>query len=117
MKEIKLPKTITLEYNGKQFVLEFNRRAITKMEAAGFEVGSLDKMPVTAILKLFHGAFIMHHPYISEQVSTEIYDTLGSKKDLIGKLGEMYSEPVMALLDDDEEEGEEKNAGWGASWQ
>ena len=43
------------------------------------------------------------------------FDSLKDKQGLIGKLVEMYNEPIEALFNESEE-GEENLTEWGASW-
>jgi hypothetical protein len=51
---------------------------------------------------------------VKQDVIEAIYKTMRNKEVLIGKLAEMYNEPIMALLDEPEES--EGNADWTANW-
>ena len=73
-----------------------------------FIVGALTYLPA-----LFAGAFLAHHRYVKRAVIAEIYAQLPNKGDMLGKLVEMYSEPIVALMDDPEAEG---NASWTVDW-
>ena len=44
----------------------------------------------------------------------EIFSHMTNKEELIGKLAEMYNEPIMALVEEPEES--EGNVSWTASW-
>ena len=48
------------------------------------------------------------------EVVNEIFAKMGDKSELIGKLAEMYNEPISALVDDPEENA--GNVSWTASW-
>ena len=43
-----------------------------------------------------------------------IFNRMTNKEELIGKLAEMYNEPIMALVEEPEES--EGNVDWVASW-
>jgi hypothetical protein len=63
---------------------------------------------------LFAGAFKAHHRYVKREVIDEIYSKMTNKADLIGKLAEMYNEPIVALIDEPVESSE--NLTWTQSW-
>ena len=48
------------------------------------------------------------------EVIDAIYAKMTNKQELIGKLAEMYNEPIAALVDEPEES--EGNVSWTASW-
>ena len=84
------------------------------MEKKGFVASDIETKPVTVLPALFAGAFLANHRYIKQEVIDEIYSKMTNKQELIGKLAEMYNEPIMALVDEpDESEG---NLDWTASW-
>ena len=60
------------------------------------------------------GAFLAHHRFVKEDVINNIYTKLTKKEDLIGKLAEMYNEPIMALVEEPEED--KGNVNWTATW-
>lgn len=109
-----MAKQITFEFEGKEYVLEFTRKSIETMEKQGFIASEIVEKPVSTLPELFAGAFLAHHRYVKREVIDRIFDKLTNKQELIGKLAEMYNEPIMALVDEpDEDEG---NVNWGASW-
>jgi hypothetical protein len=109
-----MAKQITFEFEGKEYVLEFTRKSIETMEKQGFIASEIVEKPVSTLPALFAGAFLAHHRYVKREVIDKIFDKLTNKQELIGKLAEMYNEPIMALMDEpDEDEG---NVNWGASW-
>ena len=84
------------------------------MEKSGFVASDIKDKPITTLPALFAGAFIANHRFVKQDVIDEIYAKLTNKQDLIGKLAEMYNEPIMALIDEpDEKEG---NLDWTTSW-
>ena len=107
-------KQLRFTYNGVDYVLEFTRKSVESMERSGFVADDINKKPMTILPALFAGAFLANHRNTKREVIDEIYDKLPNKMDLIGKLGEMYNEPLMALLDDPE--GTEGNVNWTANW-
>lgn len=107
-----MAKQIRFEYKGTEYILEYNRDTIMTLEARGFSAQELEKKVVTSITILFEGAFIMHHPTVKRDVINEIFECLGNKEDLWGKLTEMYADTVSTLFD----EPKEKNITWAVNW-
>lgn len=107
-------KKLNLTYEGVDYTLEYTRTSIKNMERNNFDINDLQKKPLTTLPKLFHGAFQAHHPRIKQELTDKILDNLTNKEGLIGKLAEMYSEPIAALLEDPEVN--EGNATWEANW-
>jgi len=107
-------KTIRINYDKKEYILEYNRSTARLTETRGFNAGQIDSKPATMLPLLFEGAFLAHHSNIKKKVVEDIFEQLGDKGKLIGKLLEMYMETVNSLMDSTEDN--EKNAGWEASW-
>lgn len=105
-------KSIKFTFEGKEYELEFNRKAVEMLEGRGFSIDNLALTPATTIPLLFHGAFYMHHKGITMENTNKILATLKDTSKLISKLAEMYSEPINALIDDTDE----KNLEWEANW-
>lgn len=103
-----MSKTITFNYKDQQFVLEFTRNSVKKLENKGFDIGKVSSAPLTTITELFSGAFVVHHPMLREEYKEEIYGQLKNKAALIEKLVEMYNETLNSLLDD----SDEGNVSW-----
>ena len=108
-----MAKTMTIEHNDVKYVLEYTRKSVEMMERQGFEIEELQRKPMTSLPALFAGAFLAHHRYVMRDVIDKIYAQLPNKGDMLGKLVEMYSEPIVALMDDPEAEG---NASWTVDW-
>ena len=109
-----MAKQLRFTYQNKEYVLEYTRRSVETMEKKGFVASEIETKPVTVLPALFAGAFLANHRYVKQDVIDEIYSKMTNKQELIGKLAEMYNEPIKALVDEpDESEG---NLDWTASW-
>lgn len=84
------------------------------MEKKGFIASDITEKPMTTLPALFAGAFLAHHRFVKEDIIDDIYSKLTKKEDLIGKLAEMYNEPILALVE--EPEKAEGNLDWTATW-
>jgi hypothetical protein len=109
-----MAKQLRFTYQNKEYVLEYTRKSVEIMEKKGFVAADIETKPVTVLPALFAGAFLANHRFVKEDVIDEIYSKLTNKQELIGKLAEMYNEPIMALVDEPEES--EGNLNWTASW-
>lgn len=109
-----MSKQLRFTYEGNEYTLEFTRKSIEQMEKSGFVVSDITTKPMTVLPALFAGAFLAHHRFVKQTVIDAIFSKLTNKEDLIGKLAEMYNEPIMALMDEPEEA--EGNVDWTASW-
>lgn len=109
-----MSKQLTFTYNNKEYTLEYTRRTVTEMERKGFVAKDIEAKPMTTLPEMFEGAFLAHHRYEKKEVIDEIYSHLTNKEDLIGKLAEMYNEPIMALVE--EPEDDQGNVSWTASF-
>lgn len=109
-----MAKQLTFTYDGKDYTLEFTRRTVAEMEKKGFIASDITDKPMTTLPALFAGAFLAHHRFVKEDIVNDIYSKLTKKEDLIGKLTEMYNEPILALVE--EPEKAEGNLDWTATW-
>ena len=109
-----MAKQLTFTYEGKDYTLEFTRRTVAEMEKKGFIASDITDKPMTTLPALFAGAFLAHHRFVKEDIINDIYSKLIKKEDLIGKLAEMYNEPILALVE--EPEKAEGNLDWTATW-
>jgi hypothetical protein len=113
-KAVKQAKQLKFTYNDKEYTLEFTRRTVTEMEKKGFIANEVEAKPMSTHPALFEGAFLAHHRFEKKEVIDEIFSKMKNKEDLIGKLAEMYNEPIMALVEEPEEN--EGNVEWTASF-
>lgn len=109
-----MAKQLKITYKDKEYVLEYNRRTVTQMEKNGFIAAEVENKPMSTLPALFEGAFLTHHRFEKKEVINDIFAHMTNKEELIGKLAEMYNEPIMALVEEPEES--EGNASWTASW-
>ena len=109
-----MSKQLNFNYNGVEYTLEYTRRTVEQMEREGFVAEDMETKPMLMLPTLFAGAFKAHHRFTKREVIDEIYSKMPNKPELIGKLAEMYSEPIKALLDEPEES--EGNVNWTQSW-
>ncbi len=109
-----MAKQLNFTYDGKDYTLEFTRRTVAEMEKKGFIASDITDKPMTTLPALFAGAFLAHHRFVKEDIINDIYSKLTKKEDLIGKLAEMYNEPILALVE--EPEKAEGNLDWTATW-
>lgn len=100
---------ITLNYNEKDYTLEYNRQSVRMMESQGFVLEQISTKPVTMIPMMFQGAFIKNHRGMKRALIDEIYDEVADKSGLLNALMEMYAETLSSLTDENEVEG---NAIW-----
>ena len=109
-----MSKQLRFTYQDKDYCLEYTRKSVEIMEKNGFRASDIDDKPMTTLPALFAGAFLAHHRYIKQDVVDAIFSKMTNKGELIGKLAEMYNEPISTLIDEpDEDEG---NLDWTASW-
>lgn len=109
-----MSKQLKFTYNDKEYCLEFTRRSVEVMERKGFVASDISDKPMTTLPALFAGAFYANHRMVKQEVIDEIFSKMTNKSELIGKLAEMYNEPIMTLIDEPEEA--EGNLDWTASW-
>jgi hypothetical protein len=109
-----MAKTLSFEYDGKEYVLQYTRKTIEAMERQGFVVTEIADKPMTCLPTLFRGAFLANHRYVKQDVIDDIFAHMSDKGELLNKLAEMYNEPIEALMGEPEDAG--KNIKWGASF-
>ena len=109
-----MSKQLNFTYNGVEYTLEFTRRTVAQMEKEGFVADEIQTKPMTMLPTLFAGAFKANHRWVKPELIDEIYSKMTNKGELIGKLAEMYNEPIMALVNEPDESSE--NLTWTQSW-
>ena len=109
-----MAKQLHFTYDGKDYTLEFTRRTVAEMEKKGFIASDITEKPMTTLPALFAGAFLAHHRFVKSDIIDNIYSKLTKKEDLIGKLAEIYNEPILTLVEEPEEA--EGNLDWTATW-
>ena len=109
-----MSKQLRFTYQDKEYCLEYTRKSIEIMERQGFKAADITEKPMLTLPALFAGAFLANHRYVKSEVIDEIFSKMPDKSELIGKLAEMYNEPIEALLKDPAES--EGNVNWTTSW-
>lgn len=109
-----MAKTITFNFEGTEYTLEFTRASVATLEKQGFNINDISDKPLTTLPALFAGAFLAHHRFVKREVIDRIFGKMTNKKDLVMRLAEMYNETIESLVDEPEES--EGNLEWGASW-
>ncbi len=109
-----MSKQLNFEYKGTQYTLEYTRRTVEQMEKEGFVADDIRNKPMTMLPALFAGAFKAHHKFVKPEVINEIFSKMTNKGDLIGRLAEMYNEPILALVE--EPDASSENLNWTQSW-
>lgn len=109
-----MAKQLIFTFEDKEYTLEYTRRSVAEMEKKGFVASDITDKPMTTLPDLFAGAFLAHHRFVKRDVIDTIYSKLTKKEDLIAKLAEMYNEPIMALVEEPEED--KGNVNWTATW-
>ena len=109
-----MAKQLNFEFEGKEYCLEFTRRTVAEMEKKGFMASEITDKPMSTLPALFAGAFLANHRFTKQEVIDNIFSKLTKKEELIGKLAEMYNEPIMALVEEPEED--KGNVNWTATW-
>lgn len=107
--------TVKLPYEGKEYILGFNRETVKRLEAEGFVPSELVTKPMTYLPMLFRGAFYEFHRKLKPEFISEIYIAQRDKDKLIEVLAQMYNEPLSELFDEPEEDADEGNAHWEVS--
>lgn len=109
-----MAKQLRFTYQDKDYCLEYTRKSVETMERNGFVASDIQDKPMTTLPALFAGAFLANHRFVKQDVIDAIFAKMTNKGELIGKLAEMYNEPIMTLIDEPVEA--EGNLDWTASW-
>ena len=104
-------KKIKFTYNDRDITLEYNRRTVEQLEAAGLRLGEIGDMPATMVKLLYHGAFLVNHRKVKTETIEEIWKHIPNKEDFVAKLAEMYNETRDTLFEEPDED-DEKNVNW-----
>ena len=103
---------LRIEFEMKEYLVEFNRTVAANMERNGFVLTELERKPTLMIPILIYGAFVMHHPKLTVEEIDRIYEKgVNCKSDFILALKGMYAETVNSLFASPEG-ADEKNCTW-----
>ena len=107
-----MAKTITLNFDDKEYVLEFNRETIMTLERQGFNINEFGNKPITNVFTLFQGAFKKNHASVPSNKILTMFKYIDNVEGLGRELAEMYSEALDSLEDGDDS----KKVKWEKSW-
>ena len=110
-----MAKEITFEFEGHQYTLTFTRKTVQQLNQQGFRTDMITDQPAVGIPMLFNGAFLAKHRVLKADIKDRIFDSIVNKTELIGKLMEMFLEPINEMLEDAPED-DEKNVKWEANF-
>ena len=110
-----MAKQLKFTYNGKEYTLEFTRRTVAEMERRGFLASEVTEKPMSLLPDLFAGAFLANHRFVKKETINDIFDHMGNKQEMVGKLAEMYNEPIESLWDEPNED-DSGNVSWTATF-
>lgn len=105
-----MSKKIEFNYEGKEYILEYNRKSVEYIEKQGFIVSQLAEKPMLMLPMAFSGLFFKNHKNIKQSEIDEIYDKFKDKGQLISTIAEMLNETYNTLQSDPEEQ--EGNIDW-----
>lgn len=108
----KVSKQIKLTYEGKDYVLEYNRASVREMENRGFVASEMASKPATMLPIAFEGAFIKNHRFVKYGTIDKIFSHIKNKQDLISQLSTMIVDCYNSLMNDEVEADDEGNALW-----
>lgn len=108
----KVSKQIKLTYEGKDYVLEYNRASVREMENRGFVASEMGNKPATMLPIAFEGAFIKNHRFVKSETVEEIFSHIKDKSKLISQLSNMIVECYNSLMNDEVEADDKGNALW-----
>lgn len=111
-----MEKELSFTYEGSKYTLSFNRKTVQQLTRQGFRTDMITEQPAIGIPMLWKGAFLVHHRMIRDDLTDKIWESVVNKQELLGKLMEMYVEPINALISDSENEDDEKKVNWEANF-
>lgn len=102
---------IKLNYQGEEYVLEYNRYAVKMLESNNFSVDDFMSKPMMNIEMAFKGSFLKNHKKVSEAKMEEIFESCPDKTGLVSTITKMIQETYESLLEEPKE-GDEGKASW-----
>ena len=95
-----MEKTLKFTDNGKEYTLAFTRGTIIETENMGFVLAEAYDKPMKSLTILWRGAFLEHHRTLDDAEIDALFEKI-DKKELLGALIDLYSEPVESLFDEE----------------
>lgn len=100
-----MSKTIEFEYDNKKYTLEYTRETVKWMFRRGFKLDDLSSKALLVLPQLFAGAFRANHKKVTEEEAETMLYLFKDRDKLFSALVEMFTEPISALLDSEDDEG------------
>lgn len=92
---------ITFNYEGEDYILEFDRDSANRTALGGLDVSKLSgEQILTGPKMIFEGALYKHQGRLSKRKVEAIFDSFSDKGELIGALTEMYAQAVESVYSD-----------------
>lgn len=89
------------EYEGTEYVLEFDRASIEKAERTmGLTPQDIASGKASSFPDLFRAALLKHHPHMKTHTVKMLYSLQEDKVGLHGDLAEMYGEVYESLFEE-----------------
>lgn len=105
-------KKIRINYNDKEYILEYNRKSVSDLESMGFIASEFANKPATMLPLAFKGAFIKNHRFVKQDIIDDIFNHISDRQGLISQLSEMIMETYQSLLSGDIAEDDKGNVSW-----
>lgn len=96
---------ICFTHEGRDYCLEYTKETVKDMERQGFVASKVLDAPMSMLPELFAGAFRANHKYTNRKIINDIFEKMTDKRALVDTLSQMYAEPISALMEDSEDEG------------
>ena len=111
MEELEMASIVIKGENNERYELEYNLFAIAKMEENGFDISNMEKKPISTLLGLIKGAFIMHQPTMTDDEVKEVVARIGNNEKLVEELTKMYMD-ALSFLNNGKSSDNSKNLVW-----
>ncbi|MEC4272962.1 DUF5055 domain-containing protein [Adlercreutzia sp. R25] len=92
-------RKIKFEFEGKPYVLEYDRDSVVATEKAlGVSLQDILSYKVSSVRDAFTGAFIKNHAGTPDETVEAIWQAMPDKRKLISTIGEMYALGINSLV-------------------
>lgn len=105
-------KTITINYEGKKYTLEYTREAIKQFESMGYSINDLGQKVYTIRIPLIYCGLKANHAAITMKKAEDIYNSLNRRDKFMEMLVDMIVDTYTVLTG----ENAEGNSDWEANW-
>lgn len=110
-KEIEIVNPILLDWDDREYTLDFNRDTASALQYAGFDADKIATHTLIYPEQLFNYAFKMHHPNVNRRHIESMWRSLDGedRADIVSELLKLYYQTINATWEGD---GGEKKAKW-----